>query len=212
MARFLKDHKIVFGYCRSSNCNIPKELIEECLKWYHLKYDHIQFDIYNGEVVQMIADDHTEWKAITNQGIINRMVSSSKGFNKGVHEWIIHCIIDGGWYQAIGIISDKWNNSKYNWFGGSTNGYCYYLYGWDDYQIKISKSPKYIAKCAQKFNQEICWKTGDNIIVLLDCDNWTISFKLNGKIVGSPVDIEPNLTYYPTIATCGPNDHYRVNE
>ena len=130
MARYLKDEKVVYGYCRlliNEYLKIPREIMKLCLKWYHLKYDDIDSDIYSEKLVKMITNYNNEWKAI---GFVshNRMVSTSKGFNNGIHGWIIHCIAHSGSYQAIGIMSHKWDPFKYNWFGTADNGYCYYFY------------------------------------------------------------------------------------
>ena len=190
---------------------IPVEIIALCLTWYHLKYDDIEFDIYHKDVIEMITDDNTEWRGIGGS-LRNRMLSTSIGYNEGIHEWIIHCVKDCKSYQATGIISNKWHDRGSRWFNNGHNGYCYYLYGHNEYKIKRIEQGSSTRYTEQELSSDIHWKDGDNIIVTLDCEQWTISFKLNDKPIGLPVNIQPNLTYYPTIATCGANDHYRVNE
>lgn len=63
------------------------------------------------------------------------------------------------------------------------------------------------------FDDEITsWYNNDDIIVLLDCNQWTLSFYLNEKHFIGKIKIEPNLKYYPVVQFYSADDQYQVDE
>ena len=53
----------------------------------------------------------------------------------------------------------------------------------------------------QFINDEAEWTNGDTIKLMVDCDNSICKFFKNDKQIGNTINIEPNCTYHPVLAT-----------
>eukprot|EP01084_Bolivina_argentea_P299386 516065_1 len=213
----LKDEHIVYGYCRElllQKVQIPIEIFKLCLLWYHIPFEVIKFTYYSPTVTTMF-NNNTEWKShssllkLTNQ-MVSADVGHDVGYNTGVHQWRIHCINSSdNSYQAIGVVSNKRDKSSMSgWFNDNDIEFSYYWYGYDNYRINTFNNQSRDHRVANADS----WDSGDKLIVILDCEKWTITFKKNDQLMGSaPINIEPNHTYYPTVASCGISDHYKVD-
>ncbi len=53
------------------------------------------------------------------------------------------------------------------------------------------------------------WRKGMTVTVLLDCDEWKMSFWLNGNKMGT-ISIEKSKVYYPSMCFCGCGSDYEL--
>ena len=172
----------------------------------------ITFDIYDKNYIQ-ITDENMITGNGSKKGKYARMVSCKNGYNSGLYEWKIKCIeydsssSSGNASHAIGIFTNKEIAEKgTNWVNDKRIDYAYY---WNSYRRYCYGSINGEYTFENDVNDG--WKTGDTIIVLLDCKNWNIQFSKNGSVVNDkPYKIKPNQTYYPLIVMRSHNDKYQV--
>ena len=58
----------------------------------------------------------------------------------------------------------------------------------------------------------VSWNDNDEVVVLLDCNKWRLSFYLNEKHFIGEIKIKPQVKYYPVIQFYAPEDQYEVVE
>ena len=56
------------------------------------------------------------------------------------------------------------------------------------------------------------WKTDDKITLILDCDDWKLTYYFNDKIHLKTVDIKRGITYYPALTTWFGNAQFHLIE
>lgn len=109
------------------------------------------------------------------------------GFQSGIHEVRVKCIRPG--FERIGIVSELSQcESEKGWIEESKDSYYYYNY-MGIYGNNVIKVPTNIA-----------WEKGDIIKVIINCDNWNISFYYNKECLAKETTITPDKCYYFVIA------------
>eukprot|EP01084_Bolivina_argentea_P251806 422475_1 len=202
------DTLLLHGYCRNNiKINIPNEILDMMFTFYHVYLETVRFPVYNAKICMLLNDD-TEFKAIRVDWTPNRMISANIGYNSGYHVWKIKCVHSNfGSIQAIGVWSDyKRATSNIAWFGDANINY--YWYGYNKYHIQ-SNIHSSIHNLDMTYEG---WTSGDILTVILDCDNLKIGFEKNNEPVSEKkmYDIQPDITYYPSLVCTGHNDHYIV--
>ena len=128
----------------------------------------------------------------------------SKGFNQGTHEWHIKFKCKSNTKvpkDNIGILT----NINVGEFNEYKEGNAYFI-------SNSSKNVQYrhgdvvtIVKC----KDFIPWVKNDVISVILDCDNWTVEFRINNKMVGKVLEVIKG-TYYFAIESHTNNIKYKL--
>ena len=183
-----RDDLIVNGYIRRQKTDIPLEIIELCLKWYHIA---LFWEFLENSRVEIMNDDHTKPTIIKyKQGrgytsCYGSIVMPSMN-NDQVYEYNIrverHLI-------AIGICDTNFLDTQTFFYNESKNTTNFYtLLGWDGRLITYdaSSSKKIYKKYADGLNLR---NTEMNEVKLIyDASNATLSYKINGKDYGVACD------------------------
>ena len=143
--------------------------------------------------------------SINRKDSIYYIACSSTSFSSGIHEFRILC--NNPKDDAIGIISDISNCTKKNLFWTKAKGNIYYYYG--DGQISHKTDGDSIKSIFKDIKP---WNKNDIIIVNINCNKWTINFYKDDKQnkMGTEINIKPNTTYYPMIATQNHDTKYEI--
>eukprot|EP01084_Bolivina_argentea_P166955 289831_1 len=210
---------LVYGYCKDyiSNSYFELCLIDLFVKFYYNIM--LQFSITTAGLI-----NHKEH-------LISRNVSDKKykdqekiycisqiGWNKGIHEFKIQCIEISNGSNAIGIVSNKngfinFNSTSEDWahdwaFDSKQAGITYQIYFRKHKWNQANYDGIYSHNTGiQKYNRKIGikWKPNDIITLNINCDKSMLTFYINDKIVGKPVQIIQNTKYFPAIAFGGSN-------
>eukprot|EP01084_Bolivina_argentea_P124977 221461_1 len=202
---------LVFGYIRLyiqplllKNENIPHEIIKLCQE-YHFLYDWIDFSVYDRQFFDRKMDKLKQI-LFAKKDTYSNVMFSKQGFNKGIHFWKLKCIEYGGdCCDIIGIASTIQSNSWLNNIKGST----YYTFS--------GENAWYFENRVQGENIERkskTWATNDELIVKLDCNEWTFDVFINeispNQKCFETFNIMPNKTYYPCIGFPSTKAKYEV--
>eukprot|EP01084_Bolivina_argentea_P184308 317894_1 len=204
---------LVFGYIRmyiqpllSKNETIPHEIIQLCLK-YHVLYDWVDFSVYNTEYYDRTMDNSTQILFHKNKHrSSSKVMFSQHGFNEGIHVWKLKCIQYGGdGSDAIGIATNINTNHWFNNMEGET----YYTFsGATAYHFKNKTN------CTESQRASKKWTINDELIIKLDCNDWTFDVFINeicpDKKCVETFNIIPNKTYYPGIGLPNTRAKYEV--
>ncbi len=120
------------------------------------------------------------------------------GWTQGLHYWSVRIIEkSANRYIMIGIVSSDFDMSARQYVGQSSSSYGFYIY--NGHRYHNSKAVGFISDLP---------KNGDIIGVLLDLDARTLSYYINGIMLGTafcqiPVP-DNNTKYYPAISHCEP--------
>eukprot|EP01084_Bolivina_argentea_P296273 510230_1 len=151
----------------------------------------MKFDVMPSGCSDVVKDDgmeihrrylHTYTKLGRAVNSSRFMIGCSRGFNEGINEWRIETLQDHN-EEIIGITTAIADCKKLMWIGYA-KGNTYYYYGGDKagngacVQSNVNGHRKFYSVDAYK------WKRNDVISVKVNCDKWTVSFKLNGTLVG----------------------------
>eukprot|EP01084_Bolivina_argentea_P261455 441841_1 len=129
-------------------------------------------------------------------------VSSSIGWDKGIHQWKVTSNGSGPGYNVVGVVTDYSAASKHDQEMGSW-GKCLYYSGCNSSICKTG---------GKKVVNVEKWSTGDKITITLDCIEWKVTFHKNNKLVGTYELEDKNEKYYPCIQMCGCKGHdYKVS-
>lgn len=159
----------------------------------------IVFDMYPPECQPLIRECGTIFNRKASDddhfGLIT--VGSSKGWSDGIHKLIIKSMTYAHMFDAFGIITNisEFNN-ECKWYTDEENS--------DDYvalngccvvsKYKIPDYNRYTVRTND------C-KPGDIIQIIFNGNEWNVSFWFNGEIIGDPMKLTPNMTYYPFISS-----------
>eukprot|EP01084_Bolivina_argentea_P184305 317889_1 len=202
---------LAFGYIRiyikpflSNNGNIPQDIIELCLT-YHVLYDWIDFSVYNAEYYDKTMDNSTQI-LFTKKWTDSNVMFSQHGFNEGIHMWKLKCIEYGGnSSDAIGIATNIDTN---HWFN-NMKGLTYYTFS---HSLAYHFKNKIRSIKSQRASKK--WTTNDELIMKLDCNEWTFDVFINeicpDKKCVETFNIIPNKTYYPGIGLPNTRAKYEV--
>eukprot|EP01084_Bolivina_argentea_P296186 510074_1 len=130
----------------------------------------------------------------------------SIGFRYDIHSWKIK--INGNkydengyfcWYDYIGIAANIKINNKNGFVTETDEAYFikgdkYIICGCIDMFIESNH-----IKVDKKIETKQLLKPKDVIMVILNCNKWTVTFKINGKKIGKTVNIAKDKMYYPLI-------------
>eukprot|EP00485_Elphidium_margaritaceum_P002343 CAMPEP_0202687458 /NCGR_PEP_ID=MMETSP1385-20130828/3139_1 /ASSEMBLY_ACC=CAM_ASM_000861 /TAXON_ID=933848 /ORGANISM="Elphidium margaritaceum" /LENGTH=220 /DNA_ID=CAMNT_0049342255 /DNA_START=22 /DNA_END=680 /DNA_ORIENTATION=+ len=202
---------LVTGFIKTSATRMQIPTAIKCLIFkYYPKFENIQF-LRHSEYYAA-----TEW----NEGHIlrssdrtstlysSRLFASNVGFNRDLHCWKIRYTGAGSGlstFGCIGVVSQvsyvapkRKSKSEIN---SSSMGNAYYfdqhheaIFGYCDGE-KIDEITQ--ERHAQLEEVKKTWHHNDEVAVLLDCCQWTLSFYVNEKHFVGTIRIQPHLTYYP---------------
>ena len=221
--------KIVSGYIRESEKLlqnhktiiriIPEIVSHLCMTYAVENKEHTYFGIYDdwhssieSNSSNLFPNEKCEYPYQELKGKKNTKESknvdvvylSQTGFSSGVHEIVIKCI-NLHPNDKIGICQyaepDIKNLGKiflYNYRFGQR------YYWWNHTLLVWRRAEHY-----QKIENCKVWQTGDIIKMILDCDNWTLSYMLNDKVIVKSLKIAPNITYYHVVTHGDTKCQYR---
>ena len=176
----------------SQSINNLKIITERVLT--KINFEFFLFNTTDKQYIQII-DDGTRIKSLhTNCKWV--CVSSSIGWNKGIHRWQIKSNSSKPGYNAVGVCTNylKATSAKaLGKFGGS-------LY-WDGYHGTIYRNDSTVVTSAEK------WTTGDIIKITLNCNKWHVQFHKNDKLIGNFEITKKNKIYYPCLQMCACKGH-----
>ena len=180
---------------------------------YKISEELIDFNVFDSNYIDVDAEQRMIGGNGTKKGKYPRMVAASKGYTDGVYEWKIKCVHydhsnqSGNASHAIGIFTNPQIAANgANWVNDVRINCAYY---WNSFRRTIYGAIN--GEYVYENNVNDGWKTGDVIIILLDCNKWTIQFSKNGNVINSePYKIKPNKTYYPMIVMRSHNDQYQA--
>lgn len=145
---------------------------------------YVRFDVFHPRYTNEILDDGKRLRRLHSK---TTTFGCSSGFSSGIHKISIKCIDPG--YERIGIATELTQCEKEE---GRIERckYAYYYYHYVGVYIKDNIRDSQILKHSAP------WEKGDIISVVINCEQWNVSFHHNEERVGMEYDIEPNLCYY----------------
>ena len=134
----------------------------------------------------------------------NFCVCSSTTFEGGTHEFQIKCIESGR--DAVGIMSNTdICTFEHMWCADApTNMYCLCGNG------QLFTSYKTAGRNQDHSDLDGQCENGDIVKVVVDCDQWRVTFYKNGKAVGNPMNMVRDIPYHAFIAVQTPETEYKL--
>ncbi len=169
------------------------------------KKKKIKWERFNKEIFK-VSEHKTRIKGDKcNDGYI---ITSSTGWDKGIHKWMIDCTLKMCSRQAVGIVSNwEVDTSKKRGFSHFSVGKSYFYKGdgrgYPEGVGIFKKEKGLLGKC-EKIQDAESWRR-EKIEICLNCENWTISFKNHGNVIYMG-EIDKGIKYYPAISFCGRGD------
>ena len=191
---------LVTGYVREKYIDKSKDIyplslndvISEFLGNILFRFDLIRKDLHG-----VIHENGIVLKGIDELCI----VGSSFGIRYGIHEFKVEIIKAGP--DIIGITTDieKFIDKDRQWLYDSASAIksasgCSW-YGSKQYSstIFVYKDGKNSANT--KLSAGIaCWKAGDILKLIVNCEQWNMSFYKNDELMAADISIQPNMTYH----------------
>lgn len=192
-----KDELIVSGYIHQCKLNIPVEIIQLCLKWYHVAFF---FEFYPS-VGKIMNDEKTIIKFIKPPpkrdefvSIYSSITMPSKNNNSSIYEYDIR--LHGKLGVVVGICDAKFIDTDTFFYDEKSNHSSYYaLYGWNGWIIQ--KESHGSMKYAVPYNYTEDTKDTE-MKIIYDTHNETLSYTINGKDYGiacKPIHRHETLSY-----------------
>ena len=190
---------LIFGFIRlkSKPLIIPKELFYIIESF----YDKIEiiFDVFYPEFEKFICNNgltiNTKMENNNDELPVDYIsYASSIGWNKGIHIWTIYTKSDMG--MGLGIVSNlksiKNNRDHYILYTEDTDLIGYNLDGNGNiYLIKHGNFEPVVRGGP--------WGENTKFTMILDCDNWKLTYYFNEKIHCETINIQSGITYYAAI-------------
>lgn len=200
---------IVSGYIRNSQRLLPRDqnaffTIPSAIIWIVLTYysPTFQLDIYRDSVsvdrilrndgTRIIRDPNIHDTQPTAVEPDHFIFGCSVGWNWGVYEFSVKCVHPQN--DVIGVVSDVAACKDEHWIAAYwLDATAYGLYGHGIVMENVARGqhPRILQDGLAK------WKKDDVVTVKLDCEQWEISYFINGKQVGETHVIRENATYSP---------------
>ena len=177
----VRDDLIVNGYIRRQQADIPKEIIDLCIKWYHMA---LFWEFFESSRVDIMNDDHTKPTIIKYKAgeedytsIYGSVIMPSMN-NDEIYEYNIKFDkLDG---VAIGICDAKFIKTDTFFYNNSQNASKHYaLWCWNG-RIRTSETSWY----GNDYADKLTTNEVSEIKLTYDASNATISFKVNDKDYG----------------------------
>ena len=122
------------------------------------------------------------------------MFGCSNGFDEGIHYITIKCVKAGN--NPIGITNMiKDCDRKDSWIHDNPEAIVYSLY---PRNIYCTPKARATAK-TQPLKDYMRYETGDEIKLIINCNEWKLTFFANEKQLGETMNIVKNVTYYLVI-------------
>ena len=192
---------IIFGYVRLNyNDRFPNDINGLCLEY----YDKIEivWDVFRDELADHVSSDGLEVRLSSSQNTYSTF-ASSMGWNKGIHCYTIEQL-DSTNCIGIGVLSsegiqaiagegykDYFMFPKQNdAIGYSLDYKSIFTLREDSFQFKMSSNSKAVSK-------------GDKVTIVVDCDEWRITFYVNDKVCNKSMSLVEDKVYHPTFTVWG---------
>ena len=138
-------------------------------------------------------------------------VGSSYPFISGIYTLIIKLISDDPANNPMGIINniDVLKHDDDHWIFDSAlmDNYIYTIYLWN--LCQSSAAEDYGSNGMQGAVCET-WKKNDEVKFIINCDEWKLTYFVNNKQIGDPVNIAKDMEYYFVICIQDWNKEYRI--
>ena len=207
-------------YCTPSHCTKPKmnPLVAGYLKREFLRsnteYQYpesltllfiqflgnilLRFDMILEKYRDFISDDGQILEINNEKCKLNETITvgCSYPFESGIYKVIVqyHTKV----YSPIGIISDKGLCNQAMWIFGAPNVYAYALYPEHLCQTQVCR--KYSSNGGQNDVFDYHWHANDIAKLIINCDEWILTYYVNDKQIGEPVNIAKDIKYYMAIS------------
>ena len=131
----------------------------------------------------------------------------SMGFISGIYTVIIKCMGGGEMNNPIGIISDIEKCKKREWILKYKDLYRYTFY---PKNLTASNLAYNYDQKARQYGVSVRFKDNDNVKLIINCNEWKITYFLNEEQIGVPVNIVKNIKYYLVICIQHWNTQYQI--
>ena len=161
----------------------------------------MRFDIYPLQHTSLFSNYNTVFKrnkAHKQKGSFT--FGCSYGMNKGVHKISIENKVNGLRWPAFGITTNiQYFKEHSAWFNADGKADISFLnrklIGQKFCSGKQLETGKRSSTQFGVFDPNNC-KAGDVISMVLNADEWTLTYELNDKQIGTTLNVIPNQTYY----------------
>ena len=163
----------------------------------------ITFDCYPQGFQSQIIENGQAVKAYSKINATPICIGCSTEWNEGIHQISFRSNSLGHVGDVFGINSNirEFTNQP-GWYTDRTELAKSQTYSWNVYVNNLYCHPKTSDALFQyAVTSDLDYKEGDILSLLFNGNDWTISYLLNGKIVGKPFKITPNLKYSPFICS-----------
>ncbi len=161
-----------------------------------------KWDRFNKEVFKVSEKGSRIVGSVCDSGYI---ITSSTGWDEGIHKWVIDCTEGMCTRQAVGIVTNwEVDTDDNRGFSHKSVGKSYF------YKGCVAGTPNVCGIFESENGKHKKRKSADEweadkIEVCLNCQNWTISFKKNEDSIYSG-EIEKGIEYFPALSFCGNGD------
>merc|ERR1712141_340439 len=133
-----------------------------------------RFDVYEKYYVNVTQEGA---RVSGQQSCSYSVVSTTTGYNTGVHTWRIKCLQNGHQYCNIGVVSKiskltAVGRDYYSLTDTRGSKCCGYMYIWHDYDRKLQAFEKGVLRQSSEGTLEKI-APNDIIEVTVNCDKWT---------------------------------------
>ena len=189
----------IFGYVRSNyKDEIPDDITRICLEYYN-KIEII-WDVFCDRLADSISDDGLEVYISEGRGSYSTFASSI-GWNEGIHSFALKHVNPTSSYSGfgIGVVSSEeiarigTDDEEYFLFTQNRNVIGYSL----DALHSIQKVQNGSYNWLHSSNVNVKDAKPRIATVVIDCDNWKLTFYINDKICNESVEIVKDKTYHP---------------
>ena len=167
-----------------------------------------KFDLCHNKFKHEIINDGFEIKRDGTEEDVNQIIfACSRGVNEGIYEWRIKTMtnVQPNCGDGIGIatnIEPLTNTDKESiWIHNVQRDHnASFLHGGGSF-YPIDKRNRSVDADE--------WSKGDIITIIINCDDWTVKFFMNDKLLGNKAyDIPKNMTYHLVISSQYGGQHY----
>ena len=180
---------------------IPHDIMRLCLEFYN-KIEII-WDVFSSKLTDFISDDGLE--VIMNGQEEVSTFASSIGWDKGIHTFTLKQLKTPAVSSGIGVVSSELiqyiasRDEEPSWFMSSSET--------DLEATAYILDASFVCKLEQGFFDiifdinRVGIEDNDRVTVVIDCDQWKLTFYINDEICNKSFDIDKNRTYHAALCT-----------